>query len=291
MNRGFISELEKIAVVDAKANAAPEPSETAPEAPKEKYKHQRSTGAKVVGGIGGYMGANIAGLGGRVAGGNLVKPLMDKKFDKIDSATIRDLRKTMPSAAHSPVYRSTETAMGGAAVPKGGFMSKPLQQAERMQYSQMGHPGKVIDKVMDKGGILAGKAGPEILAHEMGHASAYGKGGLNRLHRILQKSRNPGNFAALLAAGAAAGGDTEGAAVKYAPLVGAAGASITPLEEGIASLRGWKGLKATGKYSPEAMKAMRSTLLRAGGSYAAPAAAMASIPALISAYRRRNIEG
>lgn len=177
-----------------------------------------------------------------------------------------------------------------ARVEKGGYAyAAPWQvkQVPKFQEDARKAGGEALVRQAKKGGIVYGpRGGADAVAHELGHAANWAKNkGLSSLSTagripILRK-------ASLLAGGimSVAPEDAESAIVKAAPL--APGVIWAPLlaDEALASVRGYKGLKSVGKFSPQVLKKARGNLMKAFGTYLIGAAKWTAPVAAASAAR------
>jgi len=244
---------------------------------------------KLVAGLGGLTGAGIgAQMGTQLAGESLQKDIARTKMRTSPEQMKELASKISPKAK----YLVHEGDLSGAMhLPRGGMLPKPFRGIERAQHAKAGIPREMSEAAFREGFTLTPrKAGAHIGAHELGHA----RFGEKKLGRFVRKLRLPGGLAAGLAApGMAAFGEEGGTAQKLSPLVGLAGAAPVLGEEAYASLKGYKGMKQTGKYAPAALKAGRRQLMKAWGTYGAklgiPAVgAPLAIMGLRSALRKRK---
>lgn len=148
-----------------------------------------------------------------------------------------------------------------------------------------GYSTQQIEKARRAGVILADTTrGPEFVAHELGHAANVKKNKvLSALsHRALYR---PGLSAVVGGLMAVLPEDADSAVVKAAPLVPLVAQAPTLADEALASLRGFKGIKQLGQYSPQVLKKAKGNLMKAFGTYLAIAGVTTTPVAAASAYR------
>jgi hypothetical protein len=140
------------------------------------------------------------------------------------------------------------------------------------------------------GGVArAPRRGGEFMAHELGHAASDKS---KIWHTLNVTGRSLGPIVGMAGGGAMAlAGDRGSTATRVAPLVTAAGWAPTLIDEGVASVRAYRGLKKMKKVNPQALKKARNNLIKAFGTYGSVAAATTLPVALISAYRWKKPEG
>jgi hypothetical protein len=138
------------------------------------------------------------------------------------------------------------------------------------------------------------KMNPEFAAHELGHASIRGGSKTGPVQRAIGKalmlrnliSMGGGLGGAALAVGA---DDPDSGLATAGPILAGASQLPTLADEGVASLRGYRALKSSGKYTPEVLSKMRGNLMKAFGSYGLGAAALTA-PAAAALYLRRRMK-
>jgi len=97
----------------------------------------------------------------------------------------------------------------------------------------------------------------------------------------------PSGLWALGTAGATAFTDPDSDLPYLIPAAGAAAQAPKVLEEGIASVKGYRAMKRTGDYSKAALKAAKRQLAKAGGGYVLAGLAAAGVPFAMRHYQRR----
>jgi len=254
---GLLDELEKI----SKKSKAPEDPRI-------------GVGEKILGTGTGLAAAGIpAGLAGAGLGA-LAQIPADQAANMGDVAKIRQAMN-MPDPVE--LGRSPVTQMHG-----GGANAMPVVEDHRAQLKLK--PGQHSRSFSDP------SMGIGTLSHEMGHGSVV----RSRLGRALRHSQMPARaIGGLGSVGMAALGDPEGDAVKYAPLVGAAGALPTMAEETIASGKGLMALRRAGYGGGRIARAAGRNLLGLGSYAAGMAAPMVATPYAIGKarqYWRKKLE-
>jgi len=133
--------------------------------------------------------------------------------------------------------------------------------------------------------VVPAHHGPELLAHELGHVSRKGRSaaGFHAQNRIVR--------GALPIAGAIGGtamalkGKRGSWTTRLAPAVAFGSHVPTLVSEGRASIRGYKALKALGKYTPSELRGSRRNLIKAFSTYGLGALASTAPAAAIAAMR------
>ena len=123
------------------------------------------------------------------------------------------------------------------------------------------------------------QASPDILAHELGHATMQKKNLLSKLRRASLKSFYQFSpLFSLATMGATHYTDPESDNPYLILAVGAAAQAPKVLEEGLASVKAMKALRQTGDYSEAVLKQMRRRLGKAGLTYLAAGLGAAAAP-------------
>jgi len=192
--------------------------------------------------------AQNAGLVG-VAGAGKGATKLHGSSGTLGPGGVKKLRKAMNAPVAVTKGTAAISAMGG-----GAYMTKEIGSATE----HYGRGAARAQKASKGQGVIAvrgGKKGPaSLIAHEMGHASANTKGMRSKTwQKAIQHGRAAGGVAALVTGGlmGARKGDrsrtrdfVEGGAVGAATNL--AGAAPQIFEEGRASVRAVRGLKAIG---------------------------------------------
>jgi hypothetical protein len=142
-----------------------------------------------------------------------------------------------------------------------------------------------------RAGILVGppKGRMGVAAHELGHAANAAKNKL--LFSLAITSRKvpligmPGVGAVVGGIMAAAPEDANSWVVKAAPIMPVLFHAPVLADEALASIRGLKGMKALGTYSPQVLKKAKGNMIKAFGTYLLEAAALSAPVAGIAAAR------
>jgi len=198
-------------------------------------------------------------------------------------ATVEDIAKLKKhmGVEQVPVFHSNNPAGNAAYVPRGGAFRSALGErfgakyrpVEEKLYQSMGAHPEAVRRAMDSqhGGVLTGSNhGPHIVAHELGHAAGHVKHPKvwSALHKSMLPASAIGTGAAL---GMSAMADPDSKKSKWAPVVGALGQAPKLIDEGMASWRGYQGMKRSG-FNAQQLAHGRGQLLRAFGTYAGGAA-------------------
>lgn len=133
-----------------------------------------------------------------------------------------------------------------------------------------------------------GQASPDVLAHELGHATSSKSGLGNLLRRASFKSFYPAAIgASVLTSGGVAFTDPDGDNPYLIPALGAAAQVPRVAEEGLASVKAMKALRDTGDYDELTLRKMRGRLTKAGLTYLAAGLGAAVTP-FAARYGQRN---
>lgn len=177
---------------------------------------------------------------------------------------ITRLKKTI--SPNTPVFHTSRATTNSAFVPP---MKHPLFRAAGKEQMRRGFgiSSQMADHIMNLPGgaaLTSEKFGPHVAAHELGHAAFHG----TPLGRAVHHTMNPARLGKPVSVGMAAFADPDSTTSKAAPLVGALSAAPIMVNEGAASLRALRGMRAAG-FSPQQLAQGRTQLLKAYGSYAA----------------------
>lgn len=250
--RGFIDEVEKIA-----------------KKLSEEDKSRISVGEKILGTGTGLLGVGVpAGIAS--AGAGMATGPMNPAEQASSMGDVAKLRKAMDmpdpvTLARDPVIDQ----MGG------GANAMPMTEARRAELKLK--PGQHSRSYANP------SVGVGTLAHEMGH----GKFVRNPLGRAVRTIAGPAKLlGGLGGVGMAALGDPEGDAVKYAPLVGAAGALPQIGEEAAADIMGLRGLHRAGYRGSQLARAAGRRALGFGSYLAGVGAPMVLTPYAIGKARK-----
>lgn len=227
--------------------------------------HGAVQGAEMAGSGLGMAGAQGLGLvANRLIGRSLLKGEAGARTTAEQAA---QLAKHMGGHGH---FVMPHAGIGSAVhIPKGGAMPRILRPVERMMYERMDIPKDVVERGFKAGiSIVPEHAGRHVGAHELGHA-AFGASLPGKIHKFT-KARMVGPMAGLIGSAYLAGtGDPDSAKAKWlAPAVALAGLSPVLGEEAIASIKGYRAMKALGASAQE-LKHARRQLAKAWGTYGA----------------------
>jgi hypothetical protein len=217
-------------------------------------------------------------LGGLGAGA-LSSRIVDYPQDAVTPELAEGLRRRIAPRYSSPIDLSLESGKQSLFLPSNPRWARLLEK--HPQLSTLLPPHVTVEDVRN-GKILASPHGQEFLAHELGHAS------MGRVRAAIGKLRIPLAGAGLLGGLAALGSD-DNRVSKVAPWITAAGYAPTLGEEALASIKGYRGMKSLGA-SPEVLRAARSNLTKAFGTYGAIAAGT-TLPIAVAAYLRGKDRG
>ncbi len=225
----------------------------------------------------GLVGTTAAIVGNAALGMSLAKNIIPGPHDV--EAIAEKMGIESPLVVNDPALRETEY---GYAKPSS--IDKKVQTALKNE----GYSAAQIEKARRAGIIIGPTAtrGPEIYAHEMGHAANAAK------NKILTAISDRRLYHAAVPASLIAGGlmaiapeDADSFIVKAAPAVPVIAQAPVLAEEALASFRGFKALKSLGKYSPEVLKKAKGNMIKAFGTYLTTAAVTTVPVATASAYR------
>ena len=256
----FSDELQKIAAVSSKK--------------KEQHSMGARVGAGFAGGAGGFFGGKTLGQIGAAVPGTMLMRESEHGRPKLDQHKFEALKGHM--GVDKAVTHESTPWMRSVYAPSKTDASK----LEHTAYKAHGINLKDAPHIRSDLGHGA------VVAHELGHASNRQKG----IWRLAQKMRGPGMLAGTVGATTlAAVGKKDSKAVDYgAPALAAAGVAPTLLEEGAASYKGYKGLKALGASAKELSHA-RGSLAKAWGTYGAMGAGAVAAPVIARAIKKRML--
>lgn len=198
----------------------------------------------------------LSGTAGSVGSGLVAAPVAQALSHSLATGehglqtTQADIEKLKPHI--NPKARTYLHPEGGVEtalhIPQGGDLPEFVSNSEfgRGFLRQQGEalhtlrdiPKNVVQEGLQHGvSVAPSKAGPHMIAHEMGHG-AVRQGAVGK---VLAKARTPGLLAGPAAAQMMAMSDPDSTTSKLAPVVGAAGIAPTLIDEGAAS---WKAIRA-----------------------------------------------
>lgn len=235
----------------------------------EKIAKKEEQGGTSIGAFGAnYLGAALGSLVGGLAATPLVKEIgTDQKITPEMKKKILENLKMDPETVH---HRHTG--------------SPEMSHYYTRRVARPGHPSEATLSPKVRHMVVSPTdRAPEILAHELGHASTRPT---NRAVKAWIAGRVGGPLLGTFASSYMVAQDPDSDAAKWAPAAMGAGFAPTLVDEGIASYRGLRALRAAGLKGEQFRKAMMS-LGKGFGSYAAGAAGAASVPYIIRKIRQR----
>jgi hypothetical protein len=232
----------------------------------------------------------LAGLA--IAASAMVSPLGVGAVQSVLSRSMRNSPKVKDIADLDDIASKMGiNAPARATAKKAAYMSpRQFREGPYLQEAiSNGVSKKEIDRALNYGVVVA----PEYvshgtLPHEVGHAANRVK---NKVLRALSVTVR--NSKSLMPLSAIAGGimtsapeDAESLAVTMAPALPLLAYAPVLAEEALASVRGIKGMRDLGTYSPKVISQAKGNLVKAFGTYLMSAAAYAAPIAVLSAGRK-----
>jgi hypothetical protein len=240
-----------------------------------------STGQRALG--------SLALAGGSLKSGDYARKLLSTPLfhsiqagsSELSPENLERLRELAPDAKVFDVSSLAE-AMMLPKMPGEGRWSRFKRWAVEMA----GVPSDVIEAAKTNNVVRAPLTHtPEIVSHELGHASLRDPARTGKVLRKVIGMRSLGIPLGLVAGSAMALQDPESVTAQAAPAVIAGGYAPMLIDEALASRRGLKAIHNLGAYSPEARAVMKKNLMKAWGTYGVAAAGAATIPLLFTQYR------